>query len=85
MKEARERGSGAVRREWEPRVIKARYLGQHARKGAMIGITTDGIVCGRLGRRLSEAERWDQTGLAGSHRSTVGSSTDGHASARGRC
>ena len=32
------------------------------RTGAMIGITTDGIVCGRLGRRLSEAERWDQTG-----------------------
>ena len=29
---------------------------------AMIGITTDGIVCGRLGRRLPEAERWDQTG-----------------------
>ena len=28
----------------------------------MIGITTDGIVCGRLGRRLPEAERWDQTG-----------------------
>ena len=28
----------------------------------MIGITADGIVCGRLGRRLPEAERWDQTG-----------------------
>ena len=28
----------------------------------MIGITTDGTVCGRLGRRLPEAERWDQTG-----------------------
>ena len=26
----------------------------------MIGITTDGIVCGRLGRRLPEAERWDK-------------------------
>ena len=28
----------------------------------MTGITADGIVCGRLGRRLPEAERWDQTG-----------------------
>ena len=28
----------------------------------MIGITADGIVCGRLGRRLPQAERWDQTG-----------------------
>ena len=28
----------------------------------MIGTTADGIVCGRLGRRLPEAERFDQTG-----------------------
>ena len=62
MKEAKERTSGAVKRHWEPRLIEARYLGQHARTGAMIRITTDGIVCGRLGRRLPEAERWDQTG-----------------------
>ena len=27
----------------------------------MIGIIADGIVCGRLGRLLPEAERWDQT------------------------
>ena len=42
--------------------MEARYLGHHARTGAMIGMTADGIVCGRLGRRLPEAERWDQTG-----------------------
>ena len=59
MKEAKERASGA---------IEARYLGQHARTGAMMGTTADGIVCGRLGRRLPEAERWD---LARSQRSTV--------------
>ena len=40
MKEAR----GAVKRDWEPRLIEARYLGQHARTGAVIGITTDGTV-----------------------------------------
>ena len=62
MKEAKERASGAVERDWEPRLIEARYLGQHALTGAMIGITADGIVRGRLGRRLPEAERWDQTG-----------------------
>ena len=62
MKEAKERASGAVKRDWEPRLIEARYLGQHARTGAMMGITADGIVSGRLGRRLPEAERWVQTG-----------------------
>ena len=62
MKEAKERASRAVKRDWEPRLVEARYLGQHARTGAMMGITAaDGIVCGRLGRRLPEAERWDQT------------------------
>ena len=50
-----------MKRDWGPRLIEARYLGQHARTGAMMGITADGIVCGRLGRRLPEAERWDQT------------------------
>ena len=62
MKEAKERGSGAAMKDWEPRLIEARYLGQHARTGAMIGITTDGTVYGRLRRRSPEAERWDQTG-----------------------
>ena len=62
MKEVEERGSGAVKRDWEPRLIEVRNLGQHARTGTMIGITADGIVCGRHGRRLPEAERWDQTG-----------------------
>ena len=42
MKEAKERGSGAVKRDWEPRLMEARYLGQHARTGVMTGITADG-------------------------------------------
>ena len=58
MKEAKERASGAVKRDWEPKLIEARYLGQHARTGAMMSITADGIVCGRRGSRLPEAERW---------------------------
>ena len=44
MKEAKERGSGVVKKDWEPRLIEARYLGQHAWTGALIGITADGIV-----------------------------------------
>ena len=62
MQEAKERGSEAVKKDWEPGLMEARCLGQHARTGALIGITADGIVCGRLGRRLPEAERRDQTG-----------------------
>ena len=46
MKEPKERASGAVKRDWKPRLIEAKYLGQHARTGAMTGITTDGVVCG---------------------------------------
>ena len=62
MKEAKERGPRAVKKDGEPRLIEARYLGQHARTGAMTGITADGIVCGRLERRLPEAERRAQAG-----------------------
>ena len=58
MKEAKERGSRAVKRDWEPRLIEAEVSGP----ACEIGITADDIVCGRLGRRLPEAERWDQTG-----------------------
>ena len=62
MKEAKERGPGAVKKDWEPRLREARYMGQHARTCAIIGIIAEGIVPGRLGRRLPEAEHWDQTG-----------------------
>ena len=48
---------GTVKKDWEPRLMEARYLGQHARTGAMIGMTADGIFCRRLGRRLPEIER----------------------------
>ena len=81
LKEARERGSGALKKAWGPRLIEARYLGQHAPTGTMIGMTADGIVCGRLRRRLPEAERLGSDRLAGSQRSAVGFATDGRASA----
>ena len=47
MKEAKERASGAVKRDWEPRLIEARYLGQHARTGAMmVSLQTELFVVG---------------------------------------
>ena len=33
-------------------------VGQHARTGAMIGLKPDGVITGRLGRKLSESDRW---------------------------
>ena len=33
-------------------------MGQHARTGAMIGLKPDGVITGRLGRRLPESDRW---------------------------
>ena len=71
MKEAMERASGAVKRDWEPRLIEARYLGQHARTGAMMGITADGIVCAIARSRTLGSNR-----LAISQRSTVGLATN---------
>ena len=84
MKEAKERGSGAFKKDWEPRFVEARYLGQHARTGAMITITADGIVCGRL-TSITRSRALGSDRLAGSQRSAMGSSTDGRASAGGRC
>ena len=71
MKEAEERASGAVKRDWEPRLIEARYLGQHARTGAMIGITADGIVLSIARSRTLGSNR-----MARSLRSVVGHATN---------
>eukprot|EP00971_Amphidinium_carterae_P295244 5863306-Amphidinium_carterae.1 len=43
VKEARERGAGAPKLDWEPRLLEARFVGQHARTGAMLGLTRDGV------------------------------------------
>ena len=60
LKESRERGT--TKRDWEPRLIEARFVGQHARTGAMLGLTADGVIYGRLGRRLPAEERWSLEG-----------------------
>ena len=53
MKEVKERGSGTVKR------VGAWTHSSEESGPAREDITADGIVCGRLGRRLPEAERWD--------------------------
>ena len=57
IKEAKERG-GVAKKDWEPRLLEARFVGQHARTGAILGLTSQGVIFGRLGRRVPEEERW---------------------------
>ena len=61
IKEAKERG-GVAKKDWEPRLLEARYVGQHARTGVIMGLTSEGVVFGRLGRRVPEKERWSLEG-----------------------
>ena len=61
IKEAKERGT-AAKKDWEARLLEARFVGQHARTGAIMGLTSEGIIYGRLGRRVPEEERWTLEG-----------------------
>ena len=61
LKEARER-TATAKLDWQARALEARFVGQHARTGAMIGLTPDGVITGRLGKRLPESERWIEDG-----------------------
>ena len=56
IKEAKER-AGRPKRDWEPRMIPVRYVGHHARTGAVIGLTSQGVRIGQVARRLPAAER----------------------------
>ena len=57
MIEARER-TGTAKMDWQERVVECRFVGQHARTGAMIGLKPDCVITERLGRRLPESDRW---------------------------
>ena len=46
------------KRDLEARMIEGRYIGHHARTGALLVITSDGVKKGASFRRLPEAERW---------------------------
>ena len=61
IKEAKER-AGRPKRDWEPRMIAVRYVGHHARTGAVIGLTSQGVRVGQVAKRLPAAERWSTEG-----------------------
>jgi len=61
IKEAKER-AGRPKRDWEPRMIPVRYVGHHARTGAVIGLTSQGVRVGQVAKRLPTAERWSVDG-----------------------
>ena len=72
-KEVKEGASGAVKRDWEPRLIEARYLGQHARTGAMIGRRN---CMWKAWASIARSRTLGVDRLARSHRSAVGLATN---------
>jgi hypothetical protein len=62
IKEAKERGPGAKKRDWESRLIPVRYVGHHARTGAVMGLTEDGVKVGSGIKRVAVEDRWTLDG-----------------------
>ncbi|CAE7246360.1 HCN2, partial [Symbiodinium microadriaticum] len=57
IKEAYDRSSGP-KRDWQARMIPGRYVGHHARTGAVMGLTSEGVKFGTGVSRLAASERW---------------------------
>ena len=72
MEEVKERGSGAAKKDWEPRLIEAKYLGHdryHCRRHCLWKTWTSITRSRALGSdRLARSERnavgFSQTGVA---------------------
>ena len=62
IKEAFDRSSGP-KRDWQARMIPVRYVGHHARTGAVMGLTSEGVKFGTGVSRLAASERWSTEGL----------------------
>ena len=62
MKAAYDRSSGP-KRDWQARMIPVRYVGHHARTGAVMGLTSEGVKFGTGVSRLAASERWSTEGL----------------------
>lgn len=61
IKEAKER-AGRPKMDWEPRMVPVRYVGHHARTGAVVGLSADGVKVGQVAKRLPTSERWSFDG-----------------------
>ena len=75
MEEAKERGSGAAKKDWEPRLIEAKYLGHgryHCRRHCLWKTWTS----------ITRSRALGSDRLARSQRNAVGSSTDGRGQRR---
>ena len=57
IKEAKER-SGRPKRDWQPKMVEARFVGHHSRTPSIIGLTPNGVVYGQCAKRLPREERW---------------------------
>ena len=51
IKPAQER-SGRPKRDWQPRMTEARFVGHHSRTQSIIGLTPDGVVYGHCAKSL---------------------------------
>ena len=61
IKEAKER-SGRPKRDWQPRMVEARFVGHHSRTSSIIGLTPDGVIYGQCAKRLPRELRWPKEG-----------------------
>ena len=61
IKPAQER-SGRPKRDWQPRMVEARFVGHHSRTQSIIGLTPDGVVYGQCAKRLPREERFPIAG-----------------------
>ena len=61
IKQAQER-AGRPKRDWQPRMVEARFVGHHSRTQSIIGLTPDGVVYGQCAKRLPREERWPIAG-----------------------
>ena len=62
LREAQE-VQGRPKRDWESRMVEARYIGHHARSNAVMGLTSSGVKFGYAVSRLPEKDRWLCDGL----------------------
>ena len=55
--------AGKPKRDWRTKMVKARFVGHHARTGSILGLTPNGLVLGGGSARLAKSERWDPAGI----------------------
>ena len=70
IRETKER-INKTEQDWEPGQVEIRYVGHHARTGAVTSLTLQGVKIGSCPERLPDDVRW----MVRTERSTVAAST----------